>query len=381
MKKLSKDRIVIAPSHIDLTYSPLRSQIKKPTTVLGAFNPGMTRLKNGNILLLIRIAEAPVQPEKQTHYLFIRWRETDGYQIESVPMSQLDRTDPRKYRCLKYDTNAVYILTSFSWLLPVELDPDGSKIIHYHYDKPIIPQKSYQEFGIEDPRITRIADQYYMTCCSVSSERHCTTLYHSTDGLNYGLMGMIQDHQNKDVILFPEKVHGRYLALTRPLGAHYFAPRLVHPGAAGPSINLAASPDLYHWQPLEKPLITCQRSPYFSLKVGGGAPPILTDQGWLILFHGVEKRKSLGIYRTFWGLLAKDDPAEIIYLEDKKSLIDPQPELFNNYQHQPYVSDIVFTTGIILSKYGYLVASGESDMGCRLTYLPKDFLSLKLDSY
>ena len=68
----------------------------------------------------------------------------------------------------------VYALTSLSWLLPVELNEDGSSVKHIHYDKIISPQFTSQEYGIEDPRISFIDGRYYMTTCCVSSERHST---------------------------------------------------------------------------------------------------------------------------------------------------------------------------------------------------------------
>jgi beta-1,2-mannobiose phosphorylase / 1,2-beta-oligomannan phosphorylase len=82
----------------------------------------------------------------------------------------------------------------------------------------IAPAVRYQEFGVKDARISRIGDLWYMTTCSVSSERHCTSLYVSSNGLDYALKGVILDHQNKDMLFFKGKLDGYFLALTRPLG-------------------------------------------------------------------------------------------------------------------------------------------------------------------
>ncbi|WP_447410747.1 glycoside hydrolase family 130 protein, partial [Clostridium perfringens] len=81
-------------------------------------------------------------------------------------------------------------LTSLSWLLPVELDPTGQRIVAVHYDKAIEPAASYQCYGVEDARITKVGDTWYMTTCSVGAERHCTTLHMSRDGLTYRLEGI-----------------------------------------------------------------------------------------------------------------------------------------------------------------------------------------------
>ena len=150
-------------------------------------------------------------------------------------------------------------LTSLSWLLPVQLTPDGREIVRVHYDQAIEPAAPYQEYGVEDARICRIDNLWYMTTCSVSAERHCTTLHVSLNGLDYELKGIVLDHQNKDMILFEGKVGGRFMALTRPMGEVYFAYPDASPYAGGPSINLAQSPDAIHWKPLDQPGIRARK--------------------------------------------------------------------------------------------------------------------------
>ena len=92
-----------------------------------------------------------------------------------------------KFSIKEFLPNPVFALTSTSWILPVEISPDGDSIIHIHYDKIIVPEKEYQEYGVEDPRISCIGGKYYMTTCSVGSQRHSTTLYSSENGINYQL--------------------------------------------------------------------------------------------------------------------------------------------------------------------------------------------------
>ena len=75
MKNFSFDKIVLAPNDIDLSYSPLREQLDVETYVLGAFNPGMTRLPNGNLMLMVRIAEALKNPINDGYINAVRWDE------------------------------------------------------------------------------------------------------------------------------------------------------------------------------------------------------------------------------------------------------------------------------------------------------------------
>jgi hypothetical protein len=177
-----------------------------------------------------------------------------------------------------------------------------------------------------------------MTTCSVSAERHCTTLHVSLNGLDYELKGIVLDHQNKDMILFEGKVGGRFMALTRPLGEVYFAYPEASPYAGGPSINLAQSPDAMHWKPLDQPGIRVRKGSTSSMKVGGGSQPIRTARGWFLLYHGVETREAMGIYRTFWALLDLDDPSRILRLEDEQPVLEANPELTRPISHCPHPS-------------------------------------------
>jgi predicted GH43/DUF377 family glycosyl hydrolase len=211
-----------------------------------------------------------------------------------------------------------------------------------------------------------------MTTCSVSAERHSTTLHSSTDGLNYRLEGMVLDHQNKDMILFEGKVGGRFMALTRPLGEIYFAYPESSPFLGGPSINLAESPDALHWRPIDRPFLRPRKGSISSMKLGGGSQPILTDQGWLMIYHGVETRVKVGVYRSFWALLHREEPWRVLRLEDEEPLLEADPALTAPIAHQLYLpTEVVFTTGIADNGADYIVASGEADLACRITHIPK----------
>jgi len=369
------DRLVLVPDDIDLRRSPLAWQLDAETYVLGAFNPGLTRLANGNLLMMVRIAEALKQPIKDGHVHAIRWTDETGpggYVLDAWPLEHVDTADPRKFM-LRGGGWKIMALTSLSWLLPVELTADGLDIITIHYDKAVAPAHNCQCYGVEDARISKVGDRWLMTTCSVSPERHSTTLYTSDNALDWVFAGIVLDHQNKDMLIFEGLIAGQYWAQTRPLGDLYFA---YPPGSewrAGPSINLATSPDALHWKPYLEPGIRSQAGTVATARIGGGTPPILTTRGWLSLWHGVEPREIVGIYRTYWTLLDKDDPARII-ATDHVPLLEANPELTRDIEHQIYIRDVVFTTGIADGGDHYIVASGELDLACRITHIPKTVL-------
>lgn len=363
------DFIVFDPRDVDLQKSPLRASVSEETYILGAFNPGFTRLPNGNLLMMVRIAEALRRPVREEHVLGLRWS-GGSYLVDRYPRASVNDKDPRNLWLTDHHYRTL-ILTSLSWLLPVELSADGAQVERVHYDRIIAPERSYQEYGVEDARISRVGDKWYMTTCSVSAERHCTTLHVSDNGLDYRLEGIILDHQNKDMLLFEGKVGGKFMALTRPLGECYFAYPPDSELRAGPCIQFAQSPDALHWKPLDEPGIRARRASSSSMKIGGGAPPILTKEGWLMLYHGVEVQGVVGIYRTFWALLDRDEPSRVVRLADEAPLLEARPDLGRDLDPLRYVRDIVFTTGIVDDGDDYLLASGEDDLACRITRLPK----------
>jgi beta-1,2-mannobiose phosphorylase / 1,2-beta-oligomannan phosphorylase len=373
---IKSDILIFTPDDVDLSYSPIRKNLHQETFVLGAFNPGLCRLKNGNLLMMVRVAESLKNPVAGNKVRSIRWDSEYGYGVDEWPLEQTDIRDPRKIKITAYGF-PVYALTSLSWLLPVELNEDGSSVKHVHYDKIISPRLSSQEYGIEDPRISEIDGRYFMTTCCASSERHSTMLYVSDDGLDYKNLGIVLDHQNKDMLLFEGQINKGYYALTRPLGECYFAgspSSKWHPGAA---IHLARSPDLLHWKPADRAFLRARRSGPSNVKIGGGTPPILTENGWLILYHGVENKGEVGIYRTFWALLAKNDPVQILHVEDENPVLEANASLTSVIKHQLYIGDVVFTTGIATHGSDYILASGESDLACRITRISKQFFSTR----
>jgi predicted GH43/DUF377 family glycosyl hydrolase len=370
------DKIILKPADIDLSFSPIRKNINVETYVLGAFNPGMSRLPNGNIILMIRIAEALKTPVFDNKIHSIRWDPEKGYVLDSYNIDKVETSDPRSFALKEYYPMQVDALTSLSWILPVELTEDGREVVKIYYDKIISPAKSYQEYGIEDARISLIDGKYYMTTCSVSSERLGTALYTSENGLDYNLEGVVLDHQNKDMLFFEGMINNKFYALTRPLGLVYFATAPQSNYSPGPSINLAESPDALHWKPLDEPFIRPGKSKSTSLKLGGGAQPILTPNGWLVLFHGVEKKGEVGVYRTYWALLDKNEPWVILHLDMLNPVLIANPELTKHLTDSIYIEDVVFTTGIV--EYGdvYILASGELDLCTRITHMPKSKFNL-----
>ncbi len=124
------DHLIFSPGDVDLAYSPLRDGVSQDTYVLGAFNPGLCRLPNGNLLMMVRVAEALSTPVYDDEVHCIRWQQ-NGYTIDGWPVSKVNMSDPRVFSIKDYKFS-VLAITSLSWLLPVELNEDGSQVLLVH---------------------------------------------------------------------------------------------------------------------------------------------------------------------------------------------------------------------------------------------------------
>jgi len=206
--------------------------------------------------------------------------------------------------------------------------------------------------GVEDPRVTRIEDTYYITYTGASVYPCCETrpslftsvpwrcrvgLLSTQDFRTYTKHGCIlPDMDNKDVVLFPEKIKGKYVMLHRTF----------------PNIWMAYSEDLAHWHD-HKLLMRVQPGAWDCDRVGAGAPPIKTDYGWLNFYHGVDHRRT---YRLGVLLLDLEDPSKVIG-RSKDPLLSPEAD----YERVGLVPNVVFTCGAVEMNGHYHVYYGGAD--------------------
>ena len=78
----------------------------------------------------------------------------------------------------------------------------------------------------------------------------------------------------------------------------------------------------------------------------------------------------VGVYRTYWSILDRDDPSVTVRSEHA-ALLEPAPALTEPLKDRMYVDQVVFTTGIADAGDHYVVASGEADLACRITHVDK----------
>ena len=207
-------------------------------------------------------------------------------------------------------------------------------------EKPVmIPAKEgqfaqYETKGIEDPRITIIDGTCYVVYTAVGDCGSRIALAKTEDYINYERIAIISEPGNKDGILFPRKINGRYARLDRPIGQ-----------GVG-SIWVSYSPDLINWGDSE--VIISPRSGYWDdYRIGASVTPIGTEEGWLEIYHGVKMTSSGPIYRIGVVLLDLDDPSKMIKRGDQPILSPREDD-----ERIGDVGNVCFACGAVMDDEG-----------------------------
>jgi predicted GH43/DUF377 family glycosyl hydrolase len=95
-----------------------------------------------------------------------------------------------------------------------------------------------------------------------------------------------------------------------------------------------------------------------------------------MLYHGVEDKGKVGIYRTYWAMLDKSEPWRVIQNNDSTPLLEAMDSLTKRMKDKIYLKDVVFTTGIAAHNDHFIVASGELDLACRISLIPKKIFGI-----
>jgi len=343
----------------------LKPQDIKPSSkifeVLGVLNPGAARLPDGRIVLYVRVIERLKKWEDRRNYYSPRMVGKGKYELI------IDKF--KKSSAKAWDDIAIIFhdgtkrLSYISHLRRVILNKRGFKIISIDKKPGFYGFKDDGELGIEDARITKIGDHYYMTYVSLGrKENIATNLAVSKNCFNWERKGIIFGEQDKDVVLFPEKINERYVAFDRPEGNFEFT---------APHIWIAYSKDLFYWGKL-KPVFFSKKGKVF-VRSGAGPPPIKTDKGWLLIFHGVTQiprkgfivsvKRALGVdvepgpdsYAVWVALFDLKNPGKII-ARSKHPIIHPKTKSFESKM-------VIFPTGAVEDNKGNLLLySGAGDI-------------------
>lgn len=238
----------------------------------------------------------------------------------------------------RFDTPVPLPEYKFVSSIGLAVSSDG---IHFsRFDRPVFSPATEQEaWGVEDPRITRIGDTYYM-CYTAFGGRHWKdfrpALAWSRNLFEWHGRQILLDEPNKDVALFPEKVGGRYVLLHR----------------REPSIWIAFSDDLQNWtdhQILMEPI----PGGWEAKKIGAAGPPHRTEAGWVLFYHAVD---ADNVYRLGVALLDLNDPTRVL-ARYPHPILEPETD----WERYGLVPNVVFSCGSVEKDGAYFVYYGGGD--------------------
>jgi predicted GH43/DUF377 family glycosyl hydrolase len=207
-------------------------------------------------------------------------------------------------------------------------------------ERALLPDLGSEEerFGIEDPRVTRVGEEWFILFTGYSVGGPLVMVATTRDFRSYERRGVVLPPRDKDAALFPDRVGGRYHLLHRPMAGL---------DGEGAGIEIASSADLHNWDEHGLVLRPGEDGSWASHKIGVGPPPLLTADGWLVLYHGVRLTASGSIYRAGLALLDRDRPARVIARSPEWAFGPQAP-----YERVGDVGNVVFPCGWIVGDDG-----------------------------
>ncbi|MBQ7183524.1 MAG: glycoside hydrolase family 130 protein [Clostridia bacterium] len=221
--------------------------------------------------------------------------------------------------------------------------------IHWEFEKDRIPftdeeGKPFKPIYAYDPRLVKVEDTYYIIWCQ-DFWGAAIGMARTTDFKTFTRVENPFLPFNRNAVLFPRKINGNFMMLSRPSDSGH---------TPFGDIFVSESRDLIYWG-RHRHVMSRGSGWWESLKIGGGAAPIETDEGWLIFYHGVTNTCNGYVYSIGGAILDIDEPSRVKYRCDSWLLT---PEKW--YEERGFVPNVVFpcatlqdpATGRIAVYYG-----------------------------
>ncbi|GAB2475864.1 glycosidase [Luteococcus sediminum] len=188
------------------------------------------------------------------------------------------------------------------------------------------------EWGVEDPRVTWVdeLDAFVITHTIYGPTGARVALSRTTDFRSAERIAVVGSSDDKNAVLFPRRIGGRFVMFTRPARAD-----------EKPSVWAQYSDDLQTWEQGDRVMAPREGNWWDSLRIGAGAPPLETEHGWLMFYHGVRRAVSGDLYRAGAVLLDLDDPTVVTHRCEEWLLSAQEP-----YEVTGDVPGVVFPCGL-----------------------------------
>jgi predicted GH43/DUF377 family glycosyl hydrolase len=303
-------------------------------------NPAAVRCGD-EVLLLVRVGEKPID---EPGYVASLEYDPQADRLRTIRISRddpdLDASDPRK---LMY--KGKFLLTSLSHLR-LARSSDGGRTFSFDPAPAIFPSTPYEAFGCEDARITWIDGRYLIAYTAVSSRGVAVALAQTHDFTSFEKLAVIFPPYQKDVCVFPEKIHNHYVCRHRPYRSDF----------NDACIWTAFSPDLLSWGRHEW-TFGPEAGTWEANRVGAGPPPVKTPEGWLEIYHAAD---ATGRYALGAMLTDLEHPQRLIS-RSRTPVMEPETD----YELRGVYSRCVFCNGMIADDDGTLtIYYGAADRVC-----------------
>lgn len=192
-----------------------------------------------------------------------------------------------------------------------------------------------EQWGFEDPRVVWVDElgRWVITCTAYGPAGPAVFLASTTDFSSVERHGIVRHPEDKNAALLPSRIGDRWVLFHRP--------KTQFGGARG-EIMLSRSDDLVSWSAPEEVLQPREGAWWDSLRIGLGPPPLRTEHGWLLVYHGVKETVAGEIYRVGLALLDLDEPTRVLRRLPGWVLAPLAP-----YERTGDVPNVVFPCGLV----------------------------------
>ena len=210
---------------------------------------------------------------------------------------------------------------------------DGWRIADHALLKPDLPEYPFEEWGCEDARVTQVGShEWVIAYTAYSRYGPAVALATTRDFETATRLGVVLAPTNKDAALLPSAFDGKHILLHRPVT-----------GGQEHIWYACSRSDLTHWS--EPGVLLPERGgPWWDgLRIGVGAPPLRTDDGWLLIYHGVKEMGGRPVYRLGLALLDADNPRKPI-ARASRWVFAPEAD----FEQRGLLPNVVYTCGALL---------------------------------
>ena len=248
---------------------------------------------------------------------------------------------------------------------------DGETIVDRSLEPALAPVDTWEELGCEDPRITAFDGGFYVFYTAYSRRGPRIALVSTNDFRRYERYGLVgPNYDDKDAALFPQLIRGKFAVV------HRIEPNieLAFYDSIKQMEKVSQNPYSKNYlKRIEADTIMKPKWKWEEKKVGIGPPPIRTNAGWIVIYHGVD---SNTVYRAGAALLDLENPFRVI-ARTPDPILEPEEE----FEKIGAVPNVVFPEGAVVVSGDLKIFYGGADKVCCVASIPIKLLLDTLEGY